>query len=353
MTKSSTNYENISRIVLAVISLSLSLFLISLGDKILSDITKIYTLPEEQEYISKDSLKIVISEIKNVNAKIDGLTESKERYEKAYESASAIYQSEKESFDAWIKTRKTIGSPEQDKDVLSRTHKLDELRLVRDQWLARSSESDLSINQLKGEKKLLVKSEDIIKNAGNEKYESELKSYTLKVFFIRLLFALPILAIGIFLVVKFRKSKYNSFVWGYSLFSLYIFFIGLVPYLPSYGGYVRYIVGITLTIFIGYYVIKQLSLYTERKKQELSKSTEERSKEIVYTIAAKAFESQTCPSCERKYNIVINATDKSPNYCIHCGLKLFGKCTKCDQRNFVHFPYCSSCGSSISIDKTV
>ncbi len=353
MTKSSTNYENISRIVLAVISLSLSLFLISLGDKILSDITKIYTLPEEQEYISKDSLKIVISEIKNVNAKIDGLTESKERYEKAYESASSIYQSEKESFDAWIKARKTIGSPEQDKDVLSRTHKLDELRLVRDQWLARSSESDLSINQLKGEKKLLVKSEDIIKNAGNEKYESELKSYTLKVFFIRLLFALPILAIGIFLVVKFRKSKYNSFVWGYSLFSLYIFFIGLVPYLPSYGGYVRYIVGITLTIFIGYYVIKQLSLYTERKKQELSKSTEERSKEIVYTIAAKAFDSQTCPSCERKYNIVINATEKSPNYCIHCGLKLFGKCTKCDQRNFVHFPYCSSCGSSISIDKTV
>lgn len=353
MTKASTKYENISKIILGVISLCLSIFLISLGDKILSDITKVYMSPDRFEYISKDALKKVTNDIKEIENRIEGLNESKDSYDKAYESAGAIYQSEKESFDAWIRTRKTIGSPEQDKDVISRTHKLDELRLVRDQWLARSTETEVAINQLINHKKKISKHEENIREIGNQRYENDYKSYTLKIFFIRLLFALPILAIGIFLVIKFRKSKYNSFVWGYSLFSLYIFFIGLVPYLPSYGGYVRYIVGIILTIFIGYYVIKQLSLYTERKKMELSKSTEERSKEIVYDTAAKAFESHTCPSCERKFDIVVNSTDKYPNYCIHCGLKLFGKCSKCDQRNFVHFPYCSSCGSTISIEKTV
>lgn len=353
MTKSATRFETISKVVLIIISISLGVFLISLGDKVLGDVTKLFKSPSVNEFLEKDSMDYVSKQIKNIESNLEKLTEGKERLSSALQSANSNYQSEKESFDAWIKTRKALDSPEQDKEVLSRTKKLDEVRSIRDQWGSKLSESISSINQAKSDQSKLERKKQGFNTQAFEKYQEELRWYTLKIFLIRLLFALPILLLGVYLVIKFRKSKYNAFVWGYALFSLYVFFIGLVPYLPSYGGYVRYIVGIILTIIIGYYVIKQLTAYTERKKAELSKSTQERGREIAYNTAAKAFEAHTCPSCERNFLVIQSSTDKEPNYCIHCGLKLFGKCSKCGQRNFVHFPFCSACGSAITIDKTV
>lgn len=351
MAKSSTRFETISKAVLIVISVSLGIFLISLGNKVLGDITKLFKSPSESEFLQRDSIEYVSGQISALESKLENLNEGKERLNNALQSANSNYQSGKESFDAWVKTRKALGSPEQDKEVLARTKQLDEVRLVRDQWNAKLSETISIINQTKSEQSKLERRRQAYHAQAYEQYQNELRWYTLKIFLIRLLFALPILSIGVYLVIKFRKSKYNAFVWGYALFSLYVFFVGLVPYLPSYGGYVRYIVGIILTIILEYYVIKQLAIYTERKKAELSKSTQERAKEIVYDTAAKAFETHTCPSCERNFLVIQTSTDKEPNYCIHCGLKLFGKCEKCGQRNFIHFPFCSACGAAITIDK--
>jgi hypothetical protein len=181
--------------------------------------------------------------------------------------------------------------------------------------------------------------------------------YHLKVFLLRLLIALPILGIGVFLVMRHRTGRYGAFVWGYVVFALYIFFVGLVPYLPSYGGFVRYTVGILLTVLIGYYVIGQLNLYRERKAAELRKSTEERGKEVSYDTAMKSYETHACPSCERNYLLTQNlirekdVQDRQPNFCIHCGIKLFESCPKCGQRNFVYFPNCASCGGPVSREK--
>jgi len=170
-----------------------------------------------------------------------------------------------------------------------------------------------------------------------------------------LIFVAPILAIGIFLFIRFRKSKFWPFVWGYILFSLYAFFVGLIPYWPNFGGYIRYAVGIVLTILLGYYVIKKLTAYIERKRAELQASTQERAKKIEHLAAIKAFSSHSCPSCERDFLITkihpqtkklkdIVLEEDAPGYCPHCGLELFGKCKKCGRRNFVHFLFCSSCG---------
>jgi hypothetical protein len=197
------------------------------------------------------------------------------------------------------------------------------------------------------------KKQSEVRSEARKQFSSAMDHYNLKEFLLRLLIALPVLAIGTFLVMRYRNHRFSAFVWGYALFALYVFFVGLVPYLPSYGGYVRTTVGIVLTIVIGYYTIKQLNLYRERKAAELQKSTEERRKEVSYETATNSYKNHSCPSCERDYLLTQNlikekdVPDRQPGFCVHCGIKLFDKCANCGQRNFVYFPHCSSCGGTI------
>ena len=98
--------------------------------------------------------------------------------------------------------------------------------------------------------KLLQKNEVLVEQENQRtqaRYETAAKGHELKAFLIRLLFVGPILTLGIFFFLRFRKDKFWPLYFGFTLFSLFAFFVGLVPYLPSYGGYVRYTVGIALS----------------------------------------------------------------------------------------------------------
>jgi predicted RNA-binding Zn-ribbon protein involved in translation (DUF1610 family) len=172
----------------------------------------------------------------------------------------------------------------------------------------------------------------------------------------------PVLALGIFFFIRYRHHKFWPLYFGFTLFSLYAFFFGLVPYLPSYGGYVRYSVGIALSAGLGYYLIRRIRQYLEQKQSELKTSTEERARKVQTETAEKALENHFCPSCGKDFLLrrwefpVKDHADAEAykfvtNYCRHCGLELFRKCGHCGNKNFAHLLYCSSCGTKVSAEK--
>ena len=347
---SSRRIENFSRIVHFFIALILGGFLSALGNKVLDDLDNWYVSPVYTDY--EDTGKIEI--IKNRSSAIDSrrleLKEKLSQLESGLASAVSNYNSEKESFNNWVKTRETIGDPNQDPEIKSKLKKLDELNEISSSWQTQINTLGDSLASLRQQEKLVDAELNDQVEIAEEKFNADLRTYRLKIFLIRLVFTLPILVLGLFLFMKYRDTKFKAFVWGVVFFSLYLFFIGLVPYLPSYGGYVRYIVGIVVTVVVGYYLIKQITIYFDRKKAELQKSMEERVDTIQYSTAFKSYQLHSCPSCEKDYHL-IKDTDNKPNFCIHCGLLLFKNCSACGQRNYAHFEYCSSCGVELKSKK--
>lgn len=351
-------FETLSRFVLALITLTLAMFLVLLGDKVLSDMDGWFTAPKMVDFENRAELSRVDKNLQEVNSAITALTDQRYRLEKSLEIAQRNYRSEKESFENWLKTAGAIGSPNENAQVLARAKQLDRLRKAEEEWRKQIDAVNESVRPVDKERTTLQEKREEIRKEGYSKFERAMDYYQLKLFFARLALVGPILALGVFVFARYRKSSFRALAWGYILFSLYAFFVGLVPYLPSFGGYIRYAVGILLTVLAGYYVIRELARYIERKKTELRETSQERARKIEHQTALKAFQSHCCPSCETDFLMnkwhpqtkmikdVVLMHD-APAYCPQCGLLLFDQCRKCGAKNFVHFPYCSSCGKPI------
>jgi hypothetical protein len=98
--------------------------------------------------------------------------------------------------------------------------------------------------------------------------------------------------------------------------------VELVPYLPSYGGYVRYVVGIVLTIVIGRYAILGLNNYLEKQKLAESLPNAQRREELSYDLALARLAKNVCPGCERPVELKNTEID----FCPHCGIGLHDHC---------------------------
>lgn len=362
MELNSKKLERTSRIVYYSISTILCLFLILLSNKIIDDLDSTIHRPEPEDFENKSVLIKLDKDENKINSEIENLNLKKTTIEKTIATAKDNYINEKQSFDNWVQTRKTLGSPDKDQEVITRAKKLDEFYKIEGDWRSQLNTLQTQIDEVEKKQQEIYKSIAKERSDAGVKYYNEIKWYDVKVFLIRLFFVSPVLAVGIFFFVRYRRHKFWPLYFGFTLFSVYAFFFGLVPYLPSYGGYVRYAVGIILSVGLGYYAITSIRQFIEKKQAELKISTQERAKNVQTVVAEKALENHFCPSCGKDFilkkwefpsakSTETEAYKLVTSFCRHCGLELFKNCASCGNKNFAHLPFCSSCGAKMTTEK--
>jgi len=353
--------EKTSKFINFVIASVLCIFLILLSGKLMNDVGNWKKRPMLEDFQNAESISEHKAEIQDLDENINSELAKLSTVNNTLNVVNSNYDNAKKSFDNWILTRKAIGSPKEDKEVLSRAGELDEFYKTQQEWKKEISEIEKEVQVLRDKKNEFVQLINEENKLAKQKRIAAVRKYELKVFLIRLLFILPILLLGIYFIIKFRQHKYWPLFLGFVLFSFYSFFFGLVPYLPSYGGYVRYTVGIILSVLMGIYAINKIRAFIEHKKNELKVSTSIRAKQVQTETAEKALDNHMCPSCGKDFitkpweknsgkKVISASLGKVTNFCRFCGLELFKKCDKCDTKNFLHLPFCSNCGDKLSTE---
>ncbi|NTW49078.1 MAG: hypothetical protein HGB19_04965, partial [Chlorobiales bacterium] len=196
--------ERIRKIILTLISLTLSGFLIGLGENFLADLDNWYTPPLREAYDNSQELGKKKKETDALEKEKTAFTSRAESIGKALDAANRTYASEKQSFENWLQTRQTIGSPTEDTMVLQKAKELDRYRLIVADWQTKLDEIRDSAEAVeKKQSAITLQVEDI--NIEDEKhYEQALQEYGLKIFLVRLIVVLPLLGIGIVAVLKLR-----------------------------------------------------------------------------------------------------------------------------------------------------
>ena len=339
--------ERLFALVMWLVSLIFAGFLVGLGGKLVADLPRLESELNVEQFADQAVLAPLRQRIQGLQEQLSSNETSLERARQDAANAIRAYQSAQAAFNNWIATRTATTDPKQDPQVLQRTRELDTLQaahrkaevavetLERQGLLARQQQQELQRQEAKE-----------LHNADSA-YQAALFKQELRVFGIRLAMTLPLLAVAGWLVARKRKSEYWPLMRGFVLFALFTFFFELVPYLPSCGGYVRYAVGIVLTAVAGHYTIKAMRRYLERRKQVEQQGDAERRQSLTYEAALKQMAAGVCPACERQ---VLSTGDVKPDFCVHCGLKLYDHCGRCSVRKNAFFHYCPQCGSNAEED---
>jgi len=317
-------------------------FLIGLGSLVVADLPQAEKPVNAESFMDQRQLLATRTQLRDDDQALKDNQDALDRQNLAVQAAANESNNATETFKNWIATRSATQQSSQDAEVLSRTHHLDELKANQRALEAQQDKLQQDRLALQQATAQHIAAEQKVEAAGNAGYQHALRSLEMRVFLLRLALTLPLLLVSLFLFFRARKSAYWPFVWGFIFFSLFTFFVELVPYLPSYGGYVRYIVGILLTIFIGIYAIRALQRYLERQKSAEEKPEEERRKDLSYDVAQARLAKKVCPGCERPFD----TADLSNNFCMHCGLLVFQNCSVCQVRRTVFTHFCRSCGSA-------
>ncbi len=332
-----------------LLSIVISTLLIQLGSLIMSDVPTAGKRIEKNDFVDAAMLEKTDAGIEALEIALRSNKEAIEDAKFHRESRTLDYRTQRANFDNWLATRYVTEADSQNPEIVSRATEIEQLKL--DERKAQRAVEDLTqeevtktraLNDLKEERRQIL-------NDADAPFKKALNFVVLKVFMLRLALTLPLLLISGWLITKKRGSSYWPIYRGFVLFSLFAFFVELVPYLPSYGGYVRYIVGMALALLFAHFSIKGMARYLDKKKAEEKRPETEKRKLIEYETAVKMISSGVCPSCDRQFEPGQPVRGEKPSeskvdFCVHCGFCLFSKCTSCGARENSFYKFCGSCG---------
>lgn len=316
-------------------------FLIGLGGTLVGDLPKVETPLTVDDFLDRTAADKLRADVRQAKQAERDAQTALEQAQLQRSKARSESQSSRETFNNWLATRSVTQRAEHDPEVLARTQALDQFKLAErttQRAVETQQQAALDARQAAAAAQQRLGQ---LEQDGYVLLEAERRKVELRVFLYRLALTLPLLAIAGWLFVKKRKGTYWPFVWGFIFFALFAFFVELVPYLPSYGGYVRYVVGIALTALVGRYAIVALNRYLERQKLAEALPDQERRKDLGYDVALARLAKSVCPGCERP----VDLKNETIDYCPHCGIGLFDRCGHCSTRKSAFARFCHACGT--------
>ncbi len=323
-----------------LVALIFASFLIGLGGTVVGHLHKVEKRPTIEDFVDPAAAKQNREAIREAQAKERDTDDALEQARLRLRIAESDNKAARETFSNWLATRRATERSEQDTELVERTQALDGLKQKERQTQAEVQALEQTLLDVQQGAARTQSRQREMENAAQEALQQAWFWQEFRVFMYRLLLTLPLLAAAAWLFAKKRKSTYWPFVWGFIFFAVFVFFFELVPYLPSYGGYVRYIVGIILTFLVGRQAILALNRFLEKQRLAEQKSEEERRHELSYDVAMARISKGVCPGCERP----VDMKDASANHCTHCGLCLHTACTNCQTRNSAFSRFCKHCG---------
>ena len=316
-------------------------FLIGLGGTIVGDLPKVETPLQVDDFLDRAEAEKLRAQIRDQRQAEQDAQTALEQAQLQRSKARSESQAARETFNNWLAARSVTQRVEHDPEVMARTKVLDGLKQTEQRTQQAVEAQQQALLDARQAATAAQRQLSRMESSAYEKLGVERRKVELRVFLYRLALTLPLLVVAGWLFVKKRKGTYWPFVWGFIFFALFAFFVELVPYLPSYGGYVRYVVGIAITVLVGRYAILALNRYLERQKQAESLPDQERRKELSYDVALARLAKNVCPGCERPVDLKNDKID----FCPHCGIGLFDRCGHCSTRKSAFARFCHACGT--------
>lgn len=334
--------ERVYRGVLWVVSIVFAGFIIGLGNLVIGDLPmvegQVYTAPAEDT----PAVRQVRDRIRQIERSKTAIDDKLDIQRLQLDQAQRVSGTANETFKAWIAARTATTNPAQDPEVLARTRELEQLK-------ANERTIQQAIADLENQRAALDQRENLFRAEENQLIADALPAQErsmfwqeLRVFALRLAITLPMLGVAAWMVARKRKSDNWPLMRGFVLAAVFVFFVELVPYLPSYGGYIRYIVGIALTLAAGHFLIRNMRAYLANRQAIEAQAEKERRARVSHDEAFKKMAAKVCPGCDRP---ISTTGDAEANFCVHCGLTLFDHCHCCNTRKMAFFRYCMTCGT--------
>ena len=315
-------------------------FLVGLGGTIVGDLPKVERRQTLDDFLDAPAAQRLRGDITAAQKRGTDAQAALEQARLKARVAHADTQSARETFANWLATRHATKLSDEDPDLIARTRALDALAQKEREAQSQVEREDKAVLDARQAGAASQRQLDEMEKSAREKLAAEMRRVELRVFLYRLAFTLPLLIAAAWLFRSQRGSTWWPFVWGFILFAVFTFFVELVPYLPSYGGYVRYSVGVLLTVLVGRQAIVALNRYLERQRAAEQLPDAKRKQELSYDTAPARLAKGVCPGCER----AVDFKNERIDFCPHCGIGLFERCGACSTRKSAFARFCPACG---------